>query len=385
MKIAIDISQIVHRGAGVARYTKELTKALLKYDHRNQYVFFFSSLRQKMDKNLKKEIEKKHFLKEFFLPPTVLDLLWNQWHIFSIDNLVGKNDLLLTSDWIEPPSQSKKITVIHDLVSLKYPEESHPRTEFALKNFIVFPNIVTVQKRRLSWVKKESALIISDSFATKNDIIELLKVPEDKIEVIYPPVEINIPTNNEVRKTTRKYQIRKPFILTVGKIEPRKNLRRLINAFKKAKLNDVDLIIVGPKGWNKTIKQGNNSTIKHNNIKFLGFIPDIELYSLYQSALFFIYPSIYEGFGYPIVEAMKLKCPIATSDTSSLKEIAENVALLFNPYNENAIAQAIVTLYQNPNLRKELYQKAIKRAKQFSLEKYAHNLIRTFERFHKLN
>ncbi len=379
MKIAIDISQIVYQGTGVGRYIKGLIEALLKYDKKNRYLFFFSSLRQKLDKNTETKICKRFLLRKYSIPPTLLDFFWNRLHIFPIDNFIGENDLILTSDWTEPPSQSKKITVIHDLVYLKFPETLNKK-------------IVNVQKRRLKWVKKESSLIITDSFSTKNDIVELLKIPEDKVKVIYPPVEINIPTNDEVIKTTRKYQIRRPFILTVGKIEPRKNIKRLIDAFIKTKLNDVDLIIVGPRGWDKTMKQFNNLpagrhglTIKHSNIKFLGFVPDIELYSLYQSALFFIYPSIHEGFGYPVVEAMKLNCPVATSNTSSLKEIAENVALLFNPYGENSIAKSIITLYQNHNLRKELSQKGIKRAEQFSLNKYAHDLIKTFERIHKLN
>jgi len=370
MKIAIDISQIAHQGTGVAKYTKGLIEALLKYDKKNKYLFFFSSLRQKLDKNIDSKIKERHSLKKFFLPPTILEFLWNRLHIFPIDNFVGENDLVLTSDWTESPSKSKKITVIHDLVFLKFPE--------TLNN-----KIIAVQKRRLAWVKKESALIITDSFATKNDVIELLKIPEDKIKVIYPAVEIINPADTEIKKTLKKYQIKKPFILTVGKIEPRKNLKRLINAFKKTKLNDAHLIIVGPKGWNSSNFQLPTSNFQ--NIKFLGFIPDKDLYSLYSSALFFIYPSIYEGFGYPVVEAMKIGCPVATSNTSSLKEIAENVALLFNPYDEGSIAESIIKLYQNINLRKKLRQRGVKKAEQFSVEKYAHNLIRTFEKVYKLN
>lgn len=378
MKIAIDISQIVYQGTGVARYTKGLIEALLKYDKKNLYLFFFSSLRQKLDKNIETKICKKFLLKKHFLPPTLLDFFWNKLHIFPIDNFIGENDLVLTSDWTEPPSQSKKITVVHDLVYLKFPETFDKK-------------IVNVQKRRLKWVKKESSLIIADSFSTKNDIMELLKVPENKIEVIYPAVEISNPTLPEIKKIINKYQIRRPFILTVGKIEPRKNLQRLINAFKKTNIKNIDLFIVGPKGWNSSNYKlftrrslGEDGQITNcNNIKFLGFIPDQDLFCLYKEALFFIYPSIYEGFGYPLVEAMEVGCPVTTSNTSSLKEIAEGYGLLFNPYSEDNIADTIITMYRNENLRKQLKEKGKKRSRDFSQKKFAHDLMEAFEKIYQ--
>lgn len=365
MKIAVDISQIIHQATGVARYTKELIEALLNYDRKNDYVFVFYSLRQKLNRSIEFKIKKHHSLKKFFLPPTILEFLWNKLHIFSIDNLIGKNDLLLTSDWVEPPSQTKKITVVHDLVFIKFPETLDKK-------------IVTVQKRRLEWVKKESSLIVTDSYSTKNDILKLLNIPQKKIKVIYPAVQVSKPQSSQIRKTLAKYQIKKPFILTVGKIEPRKNLHRLIKAFIKTKPAKLKLIIVGPKGWGGVNKQLTNLTYK-NNIKLLGVVSDIELYCLYKAADFFIYPSLYEGFGYPVVEAMKLGCPIATSNTSALKEIAQGAGLLFNPLDENMIAKTINTLYHSPDLQNKLRLKGIKKAKQFSLKKYGRQLVKTFQ------
>lgn len=366
MKIGIDICQVVYKGTGVARYTERLIEGLLKYDTKNQYVFFFSSLRQKLDKKLEDAIKKKFILKKYIFPQTLLNLFWNKLHIFPINYFVGNVDLFLTSDWTEPPSYSKKITVVHDLVFLKFPETLDKK-------------IVNVQKRRLNWVKKESHLIITDSFATKNDIIKLLKIPEKRIEVIYPAVEIIYPSAEEIKKTLKKYQIKTPFILTVGKIEPRKNLQRLINAFIKIDIKNINLIVVGPKGWG--IDNYQLPIINRQNIKFLGFIPDKDLYSLYAATIFFIYPSIYEGFGYPIVEAMKLGCPVITSNTSSLQEIAKNYGLLINPYSEDEISKAILTLYKNNHLRNQLKEKSKKRGKDFSLEKFAHKIIKVFEKF----
>lgn len=373
MKIAIDISQVVYEGSGVARYTQSLIEAVLKYDQKNAYTFFFSSLRRKLDYSLSKKITEKHILKRYYLPPTFLDILWNQLHLFSIDNFIGKNDLLVTSDWTESPSKAKKITVVHDLVYLKFPETLHKK-------------IIDVQKRKLRWVKKESKLIIADSYNTKQDLIELLKIPRDKIEVVYPPVSVISQTKGKIIKTLKKYNLNRPFILTVGKIEPRKNIGRLISAFLKTKCRNIDLIIVGAKGWETDYYQSclhrqaivNNQQVK--NIRFLGFIPDPELYSLYQSALFFVLPSIYEGFGLPVIEAMKLGCPVAASNTSSLKEIAENYAFLFNPYNEDEIAKTLIKLIEDKELRNMFKEKGLIQGAKFSPEKFADNLLRVFKK-----
>lgn len=371
MKIAIDISQIVYEGSGVARYTHNLVEALLKYDQKNDYVFFFSSLRSKLNHQIETAINSKHELKKYRMPPTLLDLLWNKLHILPIDNFVGDVDLIITSDWTEPPAKTKKITIVHDLVYLRYPKTLSPK-------------IVSVQKRRLNWVTRESELIIADSQNTKNDLITLLKIPQEKINVIYPtvshPRDDNFLTPKEHKEILNKYRLTRPFILTVGKIEPRKNIGRLIEAFLKSQLKDIDLIIVGTKGWSADYYQ----TGLHRralvdkqhakNIRFLGFISDKELYALYQSAQFFIMPSIYEGFGYPVVEAMSFNCPVATSNTSSLKEIAEGFALLFNPYDEHDIAKTLIKLAGDKELRHRLAEKAFIHAQNFSSEKFMHNL-----------
>lgn len=375
MKIAIDISQVVYKGSGVSRYTESLIKAVLKYDQKNTYTFFFSSLRRNLDHLLSKKITEKHILKKYSFPPTFLDFLWNQLHFFSIDNFIGKNDLLVTSDWTESPSKAKKITIVHDLVYLKFPETLHKK-------------IIDVQKRRLRWVKKESKLIIADSFNTKQDLVGLLKIPKDKIEVVYPPVSVISQTKEKIIKTLKKYRLDKPFILTVGKIEPRKNVGRLICAFLKSKLKNIDLIIVGAKGWESDHYQSylkrqsivNNQQLK--NIKFLGFIPDDDLYALYQSTLFFILPSIYEGFGLPVIEAMQSNCPVAVSNSSSLKEIAANYALLFNPYDENEIAKTLIKLSQDENLRKTLREKGLTKGKEFSPEKFVHNFLKIINKIY---
>jgi len=366
MKIAIDISQIVHKGTGVARFTNGLVKAILKYDKQNQWSFFFSSLRQKLDENLEQEIIKQgHKLIKWKIPPTILSLLWNHSHellkrfMFHVPCFNNFN-WFITSDWIEPPLKNiKKATIVHDLVYLRYPQT-------------VDGKIQRVQQKRLFWVKKESQIIFADSKTTKNDLTNLLNINSKKIIVNYPGVEAVKPSENMIKKTLAKYKIQKPFILTVGKIEPRKNLKRLIAAFQEVNHPSVDLIIAGISGWENLKFQSLNQS---NGIKLLGFINDNELYSLYSRCLFYIQPSIWEGFGYPVIEAMKLGAPVACSNTSSMAEIAGNAALLFDPFDINAIKKSLTLMIQDSHLKKELAVKGQQRSQIFTWKNYFQTLI----------
>ena len=175
MKIGIDISQIVYEGTGVGEYTKNLIEALLKVDKENEYVLFFSSLRRQLDSLFINELTSWRVkIRQFKIPPTLLDFLWNKLHICPIEWLIGKVDVFFSSDWTQPLTlKAKKITTIHDLSVFKFPEEHHPK-------------IVAVQKRRLRWVKKECDLIICDSLSTKQDAMEILGIEEDRLRVIHP-------------------------------------------------------------------------------------------------------------------------------------------------------------------------------------------------------
>jgi len=180
MKIGIDISQVVYLGTGVGDYTRFLVESLLRLDRKNQYVLFGSSLRKKklldcyIAKLLKNE---KVTAKIFYLPPLLLEYLWNRLHILPIEWLIGKVDVFFSSDWLQPPAEAKKITTLHDLIIYKHPES------FGKKGG---HDIVANQKRRLTWVKKECDLIICDSEATKKDVVEVLKIPREKLKVVYP-------------------------------------------------------------------------------------------------------------------------------------------------------------------------------------------------------
>ena len=175
MKIGIDVSQIAYEKTGVANYLKNLVQNLLDKDFENEYVLFYSSLRNKFDNKILR-LNSKTEVKSFKIPPSLLDFLWNKLHVMPIENFIGKVDVFITSDWTEPPAKhAKKATILYDLIVYKYPKETDRK-------------IVETQKRKLSWVKKESSKIFCISEATKRDAHEILGLSENKLSVIYPGI-----------------------------------------------------------------------------------------------------------------------------------------------------------------------------------------------------
>ena len=178
MKIGIDISQIVHEGTGVGEYVRHLVKALLTIDQANEYVLFGASLRKLS--SIKAYFEEVRVFNSRIrlvavpVPPTFLEFLWNTLHIVSVEWFVGRVDVFWSSDWIQPPlGTAKGVTTIHDVSFLRFPET------FA-------KTIGDVQRRRLGWVARESKVILCDSEATKKDVDELLRIPKEKLLVVYP-------------------------------------------------------------------------------------------------------------------------------------------------------------------------------------------------------
>jgi len=197
MRIGIDISQLAFENTGVANYLKNLVEHLVEQDTKNEYVLFYSSLRKDLPES--KVWKNGGKIKDEFLPkvasltiaqhrfpPVFLEFLWNRLHIFPMERLLGPIDIFLSSDWVQPPTKAKKITILYDLIVYKYPEETHNQVGFSLRNLIFSANIVASQKRRLKWVKKEVDKILCISEATKRDAEEILSIPQEKLDVVYP-------------------------------------------------------------------------------------------------------------------------------------------------------------------------------------------------------
>jgi glycosyltransferase involved in cell wall biosynthesis len=360
MKIGIDISQVVYEGTGVGRFTQGLIETILQYDTQNNWIFFFSSFRGKINEKLLYKIKSsRHTFVRLPFSPQMLSFLWNSLHIVPIETFTGPLDLFICSDWTEPPARCKKATIVHDFAYLRYPETVHSI-------------ILETQKKRMYWVKKESSYIITPSQATQKDVSTYFSIPLQKIYPRYSGVTIQKPQKDTVLAVAKKFNISKPFILSVGKIEPRKNISRLIDAFAQTKKDDWNLIIVGPEGWDKKSNQK-----KQNSIQFTGYVTETELHSLYELCQFFVLPSLWEGFGYPVIEAMMHAKAVVTSNNSSLAELVEGQGLLFDPLSVDSIAQSITTLMENKELREEYAQKGFNFSQKFTWKRYYDELMET--------
>ncbi len=176
MRIGIDISQTAYEGTGVANYVLHLVQDLMKLDKENEYILFFSSLRNGVPSQLEKLTSNNVTIKKFIFPPSLLDFLWNKLHILPIEKFIGDVDVFISSDWTEPPTKkAKKVTILYDLIVYKYPQETAQK-------------IVDVQKRKLYWTKKECDKIVCISEATKKDAMEILGIDSNKLQVIYPGI-----------------------------------------------------------------------------------------------------------------------------------------------------------------------------------------------------
>ncbi|MFH1706053.1 MAG: glycosyltransferase family 1 protein [Patescibacteria group bacterium] len=367
MKIAIDVSQTVY-GGGVAVYTRNLVETLLSIDKKNHYRFFFSSLRRNFRDAKIKIGEKNLEVKIFKIPATALDFFWNGLHIWPVEKFVGEVDIFHASDWTQPPAKKAKlVTTIHDLSFLKYPKTVHPK-------------VLVVQKRRLQWVKKQTDQIIAVSEATKKEAIELLGIPAKKITVVYealPKDVLNFASQLPVKRgfvndCKSKFKITKPYIFAYGSRAPRKNIEKLIQAFNLvAKKIDCQLVVCGNYKTKEKLPK---------NVVLTGFLRRNEMLTLFSKAKVFAYPSLYEGFGLPILEAFAFGIPVVTGNCSSMAEISGKAAFLVNPKSVKSIAAGLTTALAGGKPCQEAIELGKKRLKLFSWEKAAKETLQVYKK-----
>lgn len=334
MRVGFDISQIAHPG-GVARYTSELAAELSKISGL-EMTYFYSSLRRPYMGILPN-------VKSFKIPPTVFEVLFNTLRLLPIEKFIGAVDIFHSSDWVQPPTKARKVTTYHDVVPLKYPQWSHPK-------------IVAVAKRRLKLVEKEIDLIIAVSEATKKDLIEVSKISEDKVVVIYEAAaEYFKPQDGqEVENFRQQMGLPEQFVLAIGGVGERRNLKRVKEASKKYKL-----IITG-----ETIPR----------------VTEQQMPLLYAAAKVLLYPSFYEGFGLPILEAMAVGTPVITSNVSSMPEIGGKAAEYVNPESVIDIENKLRQVLNDHKKREKMINLGFDQAKKFSWKKAAQETAAVYSR-----
>jgi glycosyltransferase involved in cell wall biosynthesis len=287
------------------------------------------------------------------------------------DLILPDIDAFHTSSFdLQKPRKAKYIVGIHDVIVKAYPFVHEPKT------------IMQIDEQ-LKRVLGEADVLVADSHNTKLDLMRFYNVSESMIYVVYPGGSVsNMSKAKPWTSYVQGFALDRDYILFVGTLEPRKNVDGLIKAFdwlKKEYGIKHKLYIVGMKGWmfDKIFKAYDEAQFK-KDIVFKGYVNDKELESLYQNASLFAYPSFYEGFGFPILEAFSYGLPVVTSSTSSCGEVAGEAALLIEPSDYKEIATAILKLINDKELRETLSRKAIARAKEFTWTRTAEKFLTLF-------
>ncbi|MDO8668027.1 MAG: glycosyltransferase family 1 protein [bacterium] len=389
MKIGIDIRTLMDaRYSGVSEYTYSLIKEILKLDNNNEYRFFYNSFGD--CPNIPEFKEKNVELVKYNYPNKVLNYLFFKFfNLPEIDKGLGVDIFFMPHiNFIGLSGTAKRLITVHDLSFLKYPEFFSWR-----KNF--WHRMVNVRKL----VKRFDA-VVAVSENTKRDLIELCGVDENRIKVIYAGVGeeyrkifnfqfsifnenfksqfLNLNTDErKLLEIKQKYNLPDKFILYLGTVEPRKNVEGIIRAYNELRimnyeLREYKLVIAGGKGWkSKKIYQERESSEYKDDIKFLDYVDSEDKVYLYNLASVFIYPSFYEGFGLPPLEAFASGLPVVTSYASSLSEVAGDAALMVDPYNISDLARALKEILTDENLRNKLIERGLEQAKKFSWRKTA--------------
>jgi len=352
MKIGFEAKFLTGRRTGGDYYFLHLLEALLKNENCNTYKAY---TRIPFDIHHPRLEEKKAII-----PGRLLNQLWKYFNICPMETLIGDIDIYHSPyPYMPYVKKAKRIITVHDLSFLRIPD-------------IFEKSIYEWNMHSVSYMKKADYLI-AVSQQTKNDIVELCDVNPEKISVVYNGIDHNafIPVDQVVcTQFLKNKNIVSPFFLYVGTIEPRKNLIELLNAFNKFYLSvdkEVKLVLIGKKGWlYDDVFATYESLPSKNNIHFLGYVPIDELKYYYSACIAFVYPSLYEGFGLPNIEAMACGAPVITSNNSCIPEIVGDAAVLVDPRSTDELFGALRAIYTDPDLRRSLIKRGLAKSQSYS-------------------
>lgn len=376
MRIAIDYTAAIRQGAGIGVYTRNLVAALLAQDSANRYTLLTSG----------RPTEERAFPsgdnvrgRSIFIPDRYLNVLWYRLRaplpatLFS-----GATDIYHGPDFTLPPlsKRIRKVVTIHDLAFLEHPEYAVPSLAAYLQK--VVPQSVA-----------EADAIATVSHEVSRTLVKHFQAPQEKLVVIPNGVGPHFRRITDpvlLGATQHKFHLKFPLVLGVGTLEPRKNHMGLIKAFyqiQKRKNGPAMLAIAGGQGWlyEETQQLVQELKLEHK-VRFLGRVSDLELVTLYSLATVFAFPSFFEGFGVPPIEAMACGAPVITSNTSSLPEVAGDAALLVDPHNVDALAEALLRVVSDEQLQQELRQKGYQQAQQYTWATSAKKMLAVYQRLY---
>ncbi len=370
MKIGIDCTSLPPNPVGAGNYIIQLVRAVTAFPSQHEFVIFA----QQRGRALIGELpgDRVQWALSTDMPPA-LRLLWEQVRLPRAASSAGI-DLLHSLHYTRPRFLScASVVTFHDMTFFLYPE-LHTRSKR-----IFFPWAIRMSARR-------SEAIISDSESTRRDAIRILGIPPEKIVAV--PLGISeefkpIADTRLLDSIRKKYHLPERFILFVGLIEPRKNLPLLLRAYARLveREDPPPLVLAGRLGWDSgPFFQLIEDLKLKQNIHLPGYIPAVDLPVLYNLAQIFVYPSSYEGFGFPPLEAMACGTPVITTAVSAMLDNVGDAGLLVPPQDEEALVSALHELLENPGLREQFSSAGIRRAGEFTWQRTAEETIQVYEK-----
>ena len=374
MRIAIDAHSVGNKLGGNESYATHLIEALAEVDSVNQYTIFVTR-REARDRFSNRW---PNFQVRATLPHTPLIRIPLT---LSAELRRNRVDVLHVQFTAPPFSPCPVVVSIHDLSFEHLPQTFKRRSRTQLR--------LTVRRSA-----RNASQVIALSNHTRADLIDTYNLPPEKVNVIplaaadtFSPVI----DDNELQRVRQTYGIERKYLLSVGSIQPRKNLRRLIDAYSLLRRQQPEcklpqLVLVGKNAWlyNETLQLLKDREVG-SSIIVTGYVPESDLPALYSGALCFIYPSYFEGFGLPPLEAMKCGAPVIVGNKTSLPEVVGDAALMIDPFDINAIATAIQKVSSDAELRSQLRAKGLQRASQFDWKETARRTLAVYEKAFSLN
>ena len=384
MKIGIDIRTLMDAHySGVSEYTLNLLKEIFRLDNNdNQYKLFYNSGRDVSARMPRFGQPNVEIIRTAYPNKLFNNIMQNIVKTPKLDRLLGVDLFFMPNiGFISLSPGCRKIITIHDLSFLRYPEF------YSLKRRWWH---VLVNTRRLL---KNFDYIAAMSENTKKDVIELCGIMPEKIKIIYSGIDTRCKpmaeNDEQLLAVRKKYNLPKRFILYLGTLEPRKNVAGTVQAYEELRnyvmpagrqeLQNVKLVIAGNKGWkSREIFQAWQKSEFKDDIKFLGYIEAADKPYLYNLASVFVYPSFYEGFGFPPLEAMACGTPVIISSAASLPEVAGKAAIMVDPYKTSELARAMEQILGSRELRAGLRAESLMAARRFNWEKTARSYLELF-------
>jgi glycosyltransferase involved in cell wall biosynthesis len=354
VRVGIDARKL--HDFGIGTYIRNLLRQLARLDRQTEYVVL----------SRPSDLGALTLLGENFRPVAETSVNYSLGEQIRIPLALRRERVTLfhAPHYVLPPLVScPSVVTIHDCIHLMFPQYLPNRLAHAYARMAI-----TLASRRAKRV-----LTVSES--SKRDILRFVDVPPDKIDVIYNAYDERFgvePREEDVVRVRERYQLHDEFVLYAGNVKPHKNLERLIEAFylvRKQGLDHLKLVLIGDEiSKYAALRRAVHSHQLHKYVRFLGYLPEETLAVMYRLAAVFVFPSLYEGFGLPPLEAMASGTPVVTSNVSSLPEVAGDAAVLIDPYDPHSIADGIQRVLCDETLRRDLRAKGLVRAQQFSWE-----------------